>query len=222
MRSTVRRAMAVGAVLAAFAVAGSVALAAIPTTGGTVYSCYNTTTGVMRAINYPTKRCTSKERMVALASATVMPKHVAGTFIGSYADPALTAMYRLQVDATATGALRDGVDESNGMGGPENRRTTTPGARSTRSASSRRPRVRPRAEITGWECLLEREPAGTDLVGTCWPLPCDRHRRRVEGAADTFCGGHADVTAVNDPLYCPYVWRSTRATSGSGRAPERH
>ena len=27
------------------------------------------------------------------------------------------------------------------------------------------------------------------------------------GLADTFCGGKADVTDPNDPLYFPYVWR---------------
>ncbi len=215
----IRRAMAVGAVLAAFAVAGTVALAAIPTTGGTVYSCYNKTTGVMRAIDYPTKRCTSAESMVALASATVMPKHVAGTFIGSYADPALTAMYRLQVDATATGALRDGVYESNGMGGPgepahNHTRGTVDTVRFFTATSGA-----PAAEITGWECLLDRDPAGTDPVGTCWHYRVIVTDGASKGLTDTFCGGHADVTAVNDPRYCPYVWQvdkgNIRIWSGS-------
>ncbi len=205
--SPVRRVMVVGAVLAAFAIAGSVALAAIPTTGGTVYSCYNKTTGVMRAINYPTKRCTSAERMVALASAAVMPKHVAGTFIGSYTDPALTAMYRLQVDATATGALRDGVYESNGMGGPadpshNHTRGTVDTVRFFTAASGA-----PAAEITGWECLLDRDPAGPDPVGTCVHYRVIVTDGASKGLTDTFCGGHADVTAVNDPRYCPYVWQ---------------
>ena len=205
--SPVRRVMVAGAVLVVFAVAGSVALAAIPTTGGSVSSCYNKTTGVMRAIDYPTKRCTSAERMVALASATVMPKHVAGTFIGSYADPALTAMYRLQVDATATGALRDGVYESNGMGGPNepgynHTRGTVDTVRFFAAASGA-----PAAEITGWECLLDREPAGTDLVGTCGHYRVIVTDGASKGLTDTFCGGHADVTAVNDPRYCPYVWQ---------------
>ena len=156
--SPIRRAMAVGAVLAAFAVAGSVALAAIPTTGGTVYSCYNKTTGVMRAINYPTKRCTSAERMVALASAAVMPKHVAGTWIGSYhTDPAATAMGRLHVDATATGALRDGSTETSFMtgalAGTQEQGTVDTVRFFTATTGA------PAAEITGWVCLLVAGPS---------------------------------------------------------------
>jgi hypothetical protein len=205
--SPIRGAMAVGAVLAAFAVAGSVALAAIPTSGGTVYSCYNKTTGVMRAIDYPTKHCTSNERMVALASATVMPKHVAGTFIGSVADPAGTAMFRLEVEATATGALRDGVYESAGMTGPDawagNRTQGTVDTVRFFTAASEAPA----AEITGWECLLAKAPAGTDPVGNCIHYRVIVTDGASKGLADTFCGGKADVTAVNDPLYCPYVWK---------------
>jgi hypothetical protein len=203
--SPIRRAMAVGAVLAAFAVAGSVALAAIPTTGGTVYSCYNKTTGVMRAIDYPTKRCTSAERMVALASATVMPKHVAGTFITSASDPAITAMFRLQVDATAGGALLDGVYESAAMTGPDRfagnqTQGTVDTVRFFTAASGA-----PAAEITGWECILAKAPADTNPVGFCGHYRVIVTDGASKGLADTFCGGHADVTAVNDPRYCPYV-----------------
>jgi hypothetical protein len=204
--SPVRRVIAVGAALAALAVAGSVAVAAIPSSSGTVYSCVNRTTGVMRAINYPTKHCTSKERMITLASAKVMPKHVAGTFIGSNADPALTAMYRIQVDATATGALRDGVYESNGMGGPDepshnHTRGTVDTVRFFTATSGA-----PAAEITGWECLLDRDPAGPDPVGTCIHYRVIVTDGASKGLADTFCGGSADVTSPTDPMYCPYVW----------------
>ena len=205
--SPIRRAMAAGAVLAAFAVAGSVALAAIPTTGGSVYSCYNKTTGAMRAIDYPTKRCTSNERMVVLASATVMPKHVAGTFVGSVTGPAGTAMFRFQVDATATGALRDGSYEFAAMTGPDawagnQTQGTVDTVRFFTAASGA-----PAAEITGWECLLAKAPAGTDPVGTCGHYRVIVTDGASKGLTDTFCGGHADVTAVNDPRYCPYVWR---------------
>ena len=164
--SPVRRVMVVGAVLAAFAIAGSVALAAIPTTGGTVYSCYNKTTGVMRAINYPTKRCTSAERMVALASAAVdaqaCRRNVHRQLHGSLAHGDV----RLQVDATATGALRDGYIESNGMGGPADSshihtRGTVDTVRFFTAASGA-----PAAEITGWECLLAaRDPPGQTRSG---------------------------------------------------------
>jgi hypothetical protein len=204
--SPIRRAMVVGAVLAAFAVAGSVALAAIPTTGGTVYSCYHKTTGAMRAINYPTKHCTSNERMVALASATVMPRHVAGTFIGSVSDPAGTAMFRLEVDATATGALLDGSYESAGYTGPDawagnQTRGTVDTVRFFTAASGA-----PAAEITGWECLLVAGPASTDPVGTCANYRVIVTDGSSKGLADTFCGGHAEVTTVSDPMYCPYTW----------------
>jgi hypothetical protein len=204
--SPIRRAMVVGAVLTAFAVAGSVALAAIPTTGGTVYSCYNKTTGVMRAINYPTKHCTSSERMVALASATVMPRHVAGTFIGSVTSPAGTAMFRLEVDATATGALLDGSYESAGMTGADawagnQTRATVDTVRFFTAASGA-----PAAEITGWECLLVAGPASTDPVGTCANYRVIVTDGASKGLADTFCGGHAEVTTVSDPMYCPYTW----------------
>jgi hypothetical protein len=199
--------MIVGAVLAAFAIAGSVALAAIPTSGGTVYACYNKTTGVMRAINYPTKHCTSKERMVSLASATVTPKHVAGTFIGSVSDPAGTAMFRLRVDATATGALRDGSYEFNGMTGPDawagnQTRGTVDTVRFFTATSGA-----PAAEITGWECLLVAGPAAADPPGTCIHYRVIVTDGASKGLADTFCGGNADVTDVHDPLYCPYVWK---------------
>ena len=180
--SPIRRATAVGAVLAAFAVAGSVALAAIPTTGGSVYSCYNKTTGAMRAIDYPTKRCTSNERMVALASATVMPKHVAGTFVGSVSDPAGTAMFRFQVDATATGALRDGSYEFAAMTGPDDL-----GGQPDPGNGRHGPLLH---GGVGGPCrgdhrlgVPPRQGAGRDRPGRdLCPLPRDRHRRRVEGA----------------------------------------
>jgi hypothetical protein len=160
----------------------------------------------MRAIDYPTKRCTSAERMVALASATVMPKHVAGTFIGSYhTDPAATAMGRLQVDATATGALRDGSYEFSSMTGAyagTQTQGTVDTVRFFTAASGA-----PAAEITGWECLLAKAPAGTDPVGTCIHYRVIVTDGASKGLTDTFCGGKADVTAVTDPLYCPYVWK---------------
>jgi len=203
--SPVRRVIAVGAVLAAFAVAGSVAVAAIPSSGGTVYSCVNKTTGVMRAINYPTKHCTTKERMVALASATVMPKHVAGTWTGSVVEG--TAMFRIQVDATATGAVRDGTYEFNAMTGPDawagNQSQGTVDTVRFFTATS----GAPAAEITGWECLLDREPAGPDPVGTCVHYRVIVTDGASKGLADTFCGGHADFTSPTHEKYCPYVWK---------------
>jgi hypothetical protein len=205
--SPVRRVVVVGAVIAAFAVAGSAALAAIPSSSGTVYSCVNKTTGVMRAINYPGTHCTSKERMVTLASATVMPKHVAGTFIASnVADSSLTAIVRIQVDATATGALRDGYIEGSWLTGPADlvgieTRATVDTVRFFTATSGAHA-----GEITGWNCIVAAGPASVEPVGTC------THYRQIvtdgasKGLADTTCRGNADVTVVTDPMYCPYIW----------------
>ena len=160
----------------------------------------------MRAIDYPTKRCTSNERMVALASATVMPKHVAGTFIGSYhTDPAATAMGRLQVDATASGALRDGVFEfsfmTGALAGTQTQGTVDTVRFFTATTGA------PAAEVTGWECLLAKAPADTSPLGNCAHYRVIVTDGASKGLADTFCGGLADVTAVNDPRYCPHVWK---------------
>jgi hypothetical protein len=53
------------AVVATFAIGGSVVLAAIPSSGGTIYACYGKTTGAMRVVNYPTVRCASTERLLS-------------------------------------------------------------------------------------------------------------------------------------------------------------
>ena len=72
---------------------------------------------------------------------------------------------------------------------------------------------------TGWECLLAKASAGTDPVGTCIHYRVIVTDGASKGLADTFCGGKADVTTVNDPLYCPYVWKvdkgNIRIWSGS-------
>ncbi len=60
-----RRGVVVLAVVAMLAIGGSVVLAAIPSSGGTIYACYSKTTGAMRVVNYPTKRCASSERMLS-------------------------------------------------------------------------------------------------------------------------------------------------------------
>jgi hypothetical protein len=203
--SPVRRVIAVGAALAALAVAGSVAVAAIPSSSGTVYSCVNRTTGVMRAINYPTKHCTSKEKMITLASAKVMPKHVAGTFIGSYdSAPEATAMGRIQVDATATGALRDGRYEFSTMTGAYAGYQTQGTVDTVRFFTATT--GAPAAEITGWECLLAAGVEGTDPLGNCGHYRVIVTDGASKGLPDTFCGGDADVTSPTDPMYCPYVW----------------
>jgi hypothetical protein len=76
----VRRVPVAVAGLAVFAIGGSVVLAAIPNGNGGVYACYSKTTGALRVIDYPSVRCTSGEKMLALASAgTTVTKHVDGS-----------------------------------------------------------------------------------------------------------------------------------------------
>ena len=185
--SPVRRVMVVGAVLAAFAIAGSVALAAIPTTGGTVYSCYNKTTGVMRAINYPTKRCTSAERMVALASATTTPKTVTGSFLATYTGSEFDLvpnLIRFEVRTDASGAVTFGYYQSQPVGHPE---FATAGVvesvRFFRNASGAKA-----AELRMTECNVG-SPAGA------FDPMCNDHAAVVvsDGTPDTFCGLDADT-----------------------------
>ena len=60
-----RRAVVVLAVVAMFAIGGSVVLAAVPSSGGTIYACYSKATGAMRVVNYPTVHCASSERLLS-------------------------------------------------------------------------------------------------------------------------------------------------------------
>jgi len=60
-----RRIVVVLAVVATFALGGSVVLAAIPSSGGTIYACYHKTTGAMRVVDYPTVHCASTERLLS-------------------------------------------------------------------------------------------------------------------------------------------------------------
>lgn len=202
-----RRAPVVVAVVAMFAVGGSVVLAAIPTSTGSIYTCYSKTTGALRVINYPTVRCASSEKMLGVASAAVPSRHVAGNFVGSTGSPVLTAMFLFEVNAGSTGALQSGYYTFNGMTGS----TDWTGTRTQATVDTIRfftaASGAPAAEFTGWECLLAKGPTLADPVGSC------SHYRIIvtDGAsvrqADTFCGGKADVTDPNAPLYCPYVWK---------------
>ena len=208
MRSRlVRRVPVVFAVVAVFAIGGSVVLAAIPNGNGSVYACYSKTTGAMRVINYPSVRCTSAEKMLALASATVASRHVAGNFSGSAsAVPSLTGMFLFQVDAAPNGALRSGwytLDNMTGSAEWLGSRTqgTVDTIRFFTAASGAQA-----AEFTGWECLLTRAPAGPDPVGTCGHYRVIVTDGASRGLADTFCGGRADVSDPSDPMYCPYVY----------------
>jgi hypothetical protein len=197
-------------VLAVFvmsAIGGSVVLAAIPNGNGSVYACYSKTTGAMRVINYPTVRCTSSEKMLALASATVTSRHVAGNFVGSAGSPVVTGMMLFEVNAAPTGALQSGYYTFNSMSGlaewvGNRSQATVDTIRFFTAASGA-----PAAEFTGWECLLAKAPAAPDSVGTCGHYRIIVTDGASRGLADTFCGGKADVTDANDGLYCPYVWK---------------
>jgi hypothetical protein len=201
--SLVRRIPVVLAALATVALVGSVALAAIPNSNGSVYSCYSKTTGAMRVINYPTVRCTSSEKMLALASGTVTSRHVAGSFVGSGFD--ITAMFLFEVDVAPTGALWSGYYTFDGMTG------YNAGARSQATVDTIRfftaASGAPAAEFTGWECLLAKAPAGADPIGTCSHYRIIVTDGASKGLADTFCGGKADVTNPIDPMYCPYSFK---------------
>lgn len=201
----VRHASVVLAVCALFALGGSFVVAAIPNTNGSIYACYAKTMGAMRVVDYPSGRCTSSEKMIALASATVPSRHVAGNFVGS--GFGITAMYLFEVDAAPSGAVQFGYYTFNGMTGPDwagvRTQATVDTVRFFTATSGS-----PAAEFTGTECLLEKNPAGTDPVGTCG----GRYRIIVTdgastGLADTFCGGKADAIDPSDPMYCPFVYR---------------
>ena len=132
--------------------------------------------------------------------------HVAGNFIGSVGNAAFTSMYLFQVDAAPGGALESGYYTSEAMTGPpewapSRTQATVDTIRFFTAASGA-----PAAELTGWECLLARAPAGTGLVGTCGHYRVIVTDGSSIGVKDTFCGGKADVTDPNDPMYCPYVW----------------
>jgi hypothetical protein len=134
-------------------------------------------------------------------------RHVAGNFVGSTGSPVLTAMFLIEVNAGPTGALPTGYYTFNGMTGSTDwigtrTQATVDTIRFFTAASGA-----PAAEFTGWECLLAKGPTLADPVGSC------SHYRIIVtdgaslGLADTFCGGKADVTDPNDPLYCPYIWK---------------
>ena len=52
-------------VVVAAALGWGIAQATVPSSGGTFYACSAKTTGALRVIDYPTKKCTSKERLLS-------------------------------------------------------------------------------------------------------------------------------------------------------------
>jgi hypothetical protein len=134
-------------------------------------------------------------------------RHVAGNFVGSVGDPVITAMFLMEISAGPAGALQSGYYTLNVMTGPAeyagNRTQATVDTVRFFSAAS----GAPAAEFTGWECVLVKAPTGPDPVGTCFHYRIIVTDGASLGLADTFCGGKADVTDPNDPLYCPYVWK---------------
>jgi hypothetical protein len=75
--------IAVGAAIALLGIAFGVTVASIPATGGTISACYTTSTGALRVIDYPSHRCTSRERLLrwnqTSAAGAVPPVAIAGT-----------------------------------------------------------------------------------------------------------------------------------------------
>jgi hypothetical protein len=114
-----RRVVVVLSLVAVFALGGSVVLAAIPGSGGTIYACYAKTTGAVRVVNYPTVHCASSEKMLALASAgtTTSTRHVDGSLVvlstGGY-----QFIARLEVRTTPSGEVQFGYMELYGINTP--------------------------------------------------------------------------------------------------------
>src|SRR4051794_36756403 len=52
-------------VVAAAALGWGIAQASVPSSGGTFYACSAKSNGALRVIDYPTKKCTSKERLLS-------------------------------------------------------------------------------------------------------------------------------------------------------------
>lgn len=137
----------------------------------------------------------------------VASRHVAGNFVGSAGIPAITAMFLIDAKAGPTGGLQSGQYRFNAMTGPAEwagsaTQATVDTIRFFSAASGA-----PAVEFTGWECVLAKAPAAPDPVGTCSHYRIIVSDGAPLGLADTFCGGKADVTDPNDPLYCPYVWK---------------
>jgi hypothetical protein len=59
-----RAAAAVGMAVALLGIGIGAAVASIPAANGTINTCYSTRTGVLRVIDYPSKRCVSGERLL--------------------------------------------------------------------------------------------------------------------------------------------------------------
>ncbi len=198
--------LAIGALLV---IGGSIAVAAIPNGNGSVYACYSKTTGAMRVVDYPAARCTSAERMVALASATVAARHISANFLGTV-NGVVTGMVYLEVIAAPNGALRSGVYTQTAVGGSD----FWVGNRTQMTIDTLRwftaPSGAPGAEITGWECVLAKGVADPNPIGTCGHSRIIVTDGASKGIPDTFCGGIADVTDPANSQYCPFVSTLTK------------
>ncbi len=191
------------ALAALFAIGGSVALAAIPSSNGAVYVCYTKTTGAMRVVDYPAARCASTERMVALASATVAERHISANFLAT--GRALTGMVYLEVTAAPNGALRSGIYTQTAVAGSD----FWVGNRTQMTIETLRwftaPSGAPGAEVTGWECVLAKGATDPNPLGTCGHSRIILTDGASKGIPDTFCGGMADVIDPANSQYCPFV-----------------
>jgi hypothetical protein len=202
--SLLRRAPVIVAVAVLFAIGGSIALAGIPNGNGNVYVCYAKTTGAMRVIDYPAARCTSAERMISLASATMAARHISANFLGTV-NGAVTGMVYLDVTAAPNGTLRSGIYTQTAVAGSD----FWVGNRTQMTIETLRwftaPSGAPGAEITGWECVLAKGTADPNPVGSCGHSRIILTDGASKGIPDTWCGGMADVTDPANPQYCPFV-----------------
>jgi hypothetical protein len=75
--------IAIGAAIALLGVAIGITVASIPAANGSIYGCANRTTGALRVIDYPSRHCSSSERLLRWnqpsAPATVSLSALEGT-----------------------------------------------------------------------------------------------------------------------------------------------
>lgn len=78
-----RAGIAIGAAIALLGIGIGIGIASIPNANGSIYGCANKTSGALRVIDYPGKRCASTERLLrwnaANAPATVSLSALEGT-----------------------------------------------------------------------------------------------------------------------------------------------
>lgn len=75
--------IALGAAIALLGLGIGVGVASIPAANGSIYGCANNTTGALRVINYPSKRCASSEKLLRWNAADAPAKVSLGALEGT-------------------------------------------------------------------------------------------------------------------------------------------